>query len=176
VRRLLPALALLALAGCGGEKLDKDLPKTTTRLALSSPAFAANAPIPKAHSCDGANSSPPLRWTAVPSGTREEAVVVIDLDADRFVHWTIWGIPASVRALATGQVPAGAIQGENTFKHDRWDGPCPPKGDGPHRYEFTLYALSAPLGLKAGASPGDVSGALGSKALASGRLVATFDR
>ena len=171
------ALAVLALAGCGGgEKLDKGLPLTSGRLTLSSPGFAAGGPIPERYTCSGQGSSPPLAWTTVPKGTREEALVVIDLDAGRFVHWSIWGIAPRVTSLAAGRVPPGAIQGENTFGHDRWDGPCPPKDDKPHRYEFTLYALSAPLGLKAGASPGDVRSALGSKALASGRLVGTFGR
>lgn len=177
MRRLLPALALLALAGCGGgEKLDKGLPATSARLTLTSAAFADGQPIPRQYTCSGQGDSPPLAWSAVPKGTREEALVVIDLDAGRFVHWSMWGIPPRVTALESGAVPPGAIQGENTFGHDRWDGPCPPEGDDAHRYEFTLYALSAPLGLKAGASPGAVRGALGSKALASGRLVGTFAR
>ena len=52
-------------------------------------------------------------------------------------------MPATVRALATGQVPAGGVQGQNGFGQTGYGGPCPPKGGPPHRYTITLSAISA---------------------------------
>jgi len=174
---LAATLAVLAAGGCGGgERLEGDLPSAPARVVLTSPVFATGQPLPDVYTCDGEDSSPPLSWSEVPAAARELALVVDDRDAGGFVHWAIWGIAPDTESLEAGEVPAGALQGKNTFGHERWDGPCPPKGDGPHRYEFTLYALSAPLGLKAGASPEAVSDALASKALGRGRLVGTFDR
>ena len=68
------------------------------------------------------------------------------------------------------------MQTENGFGDRGWGGPCPPEGDAPHRYTFALYALSAPLGLDASASPDDVRSALAGKALARGVLTARYGR
>ena len=75
----------------------------TTSFALTSPAFAAGRPIPKAYTCDGADLSnplsPPLRWTTPPPGTLAFGITMDDTDA-HFVHWVAWGIAASARGLA----------------------------------------------------------------------------
>ena len=34
------------------------------------------------------------------------------------------------------------MQGRNDLGNDAYHGPCPDKGDPPHRYTFTVYALS----------------------------------
>ena len=58
-------------------------------------AFAAGGTIPRRHSCDGEDRSPPLSWTAPPTGSRSLALILDDPDAPggRFVHWLAWGIP-----------------------------------------------------------------------------------
>jgi hypothetical protein len=38
-------------------------------------------------------------------------------------------------------MPAGAIQGRTDFGAPGYGGPCPPKGDKPHRYQFTIFAV-----------------------------------
>ena len=48
-----------------------------------------------------------------------------------------------VAAGAAGKLPAGAAQSPTSFGMPGYGGPCPPAGDRPHRYVFTLYALSA---------------------------------
>lgn len=178
--RALPAIVLAsaALAGCGGNDAAHGpaLPPAAASLRLTSPAFATGPSIPKAFTCDGDDVSPPLRWSRPPSGTRELALVVEDPDADRFVHWTLLRIPASATALAAGRVPPGAVQTENGFGDRGYGGPCPPKGDGAHRYVFTLYALDAPSGLAADASGDDVAAALRAHATARGTLTATYAR
>jgi Raf kinase inhibitor-like YbhB/YbcL family protein len=38
-------------------------------------------------------------------------------------------------------MPAGAIESSTSYGSNGFGGPCPPKGDKPHRYIFTVYAL-----------------------------------
>jgi Raf kinase inhibitor-like YbhB/YbcL family protein len=113
-----------------------------TRLTLVSPAFRPGGTIPKRFTCDGADLSPPLRWSTPPAGTRSLAISVIDLDAPRFHHWLGWGISPARRGLAAGQHPPH--QAINGFGRRGYGGPCPPSGR--HRYQFSLYALNTPTG------------------------------
>jgi Raf kinase inhibitor-like YbhB/YbcL family protein len=99
-----------------------------------------------------------------------------DAPSGTFVHWTVYGIPATARSFDEGKVPSGAEQGENSFGDDRYGGPCPPEGDQAHHYEFNLYALRADLGLEGGANPDEVRAAIKKQALARGRLIGTFKR
>jgi Raf kinase inhibitor-like YbhB/YbcL family protein len=118
-------------------------------LTLSSPAFADGAEIPVDHTCRGANRSPALQWTGVPSGTAEIAVVVRDIDfANGFVHWVIAGIPPSQGGIADDTPPAGAVEATNALGQPGYAGPCPPSGT--HTYEFRVYALAQPSGVTAG--------------------------
>lgn len=111
---------------------------------ISSPAFADGADIPLRHTCDGDNISPRLTWTDVPGGTRSLALVVDDPDAPggTFTHWVLYDIPAVTREL--GQGGATGTSGRNGFGRSGYGGPCPPHGDPPHRYRFTLHALDVP--------------------------------
>jgi Raf kinase inhibitor-like YbhB/YbcL family protein len=179
VRRAAVLLVFVAFAGCGGaERVSKPPPRAPARMALSSPAFASGATIPVRFTCAGAGTSPPLRWSGVPAAARSLALLVEDPDAPggTFVHWTLYALKPGLRALAAGAVAAGARQGANSAGGTGWTPPCPPGGDRPHRYVFTLYALSRPLGLAAGAAPGAVHDAVARVALARGELVGRFQR
>lgn len=170
MRRLGIAIALLALAGCGGTRRQQSAPKTIT---LSSPAFAPGGAIPKPYACPQ-STSPPLRWSPVPAGTRELALEMIDPDAPGgpFVHWSLARLSPSLRGLAAGQtVPPGAVAGRNSRGTVGYYGPCPPPGE-THHYVITLLALSAESGL----SSGFPIGALPSQALARGVLTGTYRR
>src|ERR687888_2068340 len=113
---------------------------------LTSPAFRSGGAIPKRFSCDGADVSPPLRWTAAPPRARTLALQVVDVSTpSKFVHWLGWGMSPRSRGLAAGARPPR--QGRNDFGRVGWDGPCPPTGT-THRYAFVLLALANPLPLR----------------------------
>jgi len=160
-----------------------------TAFSLSTPAFPPGGPIPRQHTCEGEDVSPPLRWTGAPEGTRSFALVVDDRTARGFVHWVLAGIPADTTELpegfgrkgpspeGSGVSPAdGPMQGGNDFGRLGWGGPCPPPGSGDHRYMFTLYALSAPLGLGHAPSAAEVRAAASGLTLATAELEGTFRR
>jgi Raf kinase inhibitor-like YbhB/YbcL family protein len=173
-----PALGL-ALAACGGsDTVAGPAPAAPDRIRVTSPAFEAGATIPRRYTCSGENVSPPLSWRGVPPDAGELAVVVEDPDAPggTFVHWTLYGVPPDEPALREGAVPPGAREGTTSSGDTGYTGPCPPKGDEPHRYEFLVYALSSRLGLARGAAPDEVRAAIADKALARGRLVGRFGR
>ena len=126
--------------------------------ALQSAEIKPNATIGEAQvfkgfGCAGGNVSPSLSWKNAPAGTKSFAVTVYDPDAPTgsgWWHWVMFNIPASVMALPagagnldTGQAPKGAVQSRTDFGKPGYGGPCPPKGNKPHRYVFTVYALQA---------------------------------
>ena len=124
---------------------------------LSSPDIRQNGTIAMEHvfnsfGCTGQNISPGLRWTGAPADTRSFALMVHDPDAPTggagWWHWLVLNIPAGTSELARGagvadgsKLPSGCAQVNTDFGGPGWGGPCPPVGDKPHRYNFTLYAL-----------------------------------
>jgi Raf kinase inhibitor-like YbhB/YbcL family protein len=120
-------------------------------MKLTSPAFAADAAIPPAHTCEGADRAPPLAWTNPPPGTQSFALIVDDPDAPdpeapetTWVHWIAYNLPPDTRSLPEGgALPAGARDGVNDWNRTGYGGPCPPVGR--HRYFFKLYALDTVL-------------------------------
>jgi Raf kinase inhibitor-like YbhB/YbcL family protein len=137
-------------------------------LSLSSTAFANNGTLPLRYASAGAggqNVSPPLSWSGAPRGTRSFMLVCVDPDANDFIHWIVYDIPASVNSLSEGvpnesSLPNGAKQAKNDAGTIGYFGPEPPPGE-EHRYVFLLYALAVDtLGLEPGASPESVAGVL----------------
>lgn len=148
-----------AARGSAGKKAAprKAARKPRAAFRLSSPDFRPNGRIAMAQvfngfGCSGQNRSPELRWRGAPAGTQSFALLVHDPDAPTggagWWHWLVLNIPADCTGLpgnagrADGSgLPAGAMQVETDFGAPGWGGPCPPAGDKPHRYIFTLYAL-----------------------------------
>ena len=147
-------------------------------MTLSSSAFSAGAAIPKQHTCDGGDVSPPLAWLGVPSGTRSFAVVVDDPDASGFTHWLVFNIPASTASLAEGlkpgTLPAGAAEGSNDFGTIGYRGPCPPAGT--HRYSHRVYALDVPSVSPPPPTKERFEASIKTHVLAQAKLIGTYRR
>jgi Raf kinase inhibitor-like YbhB/YbcL family protein len=116
-------------------------------MAIATP-WADGAAIDAQYTCRGADTSPAISWSGVPSTAKELALAFTDLDADDFVHWVIAGLPPKAVGLAANTVPQSAILANNGFNEAAYSGPCPP--DGQHTYLLTLYALGAPSGVTTG--------------------------
>ncbi len=127
-----------------------------TAMSLTSPDIKPGAKIAdeqvfNAFGCTGKNVSPALSWSGAPKGTKSFALSVYDPDAPTgsgFWHWVVFDIPADATGLPKGAgdpksdaAPKGAIQSRTDFGVPGYGGPCPPKGDKPHHYHFTLFAL-----------------------------------
>lgn len=102
--------------------------------------------------CSGKNLSPALRWSGAPKEAKSFALLVHDPDAPTgaagWWHWVVINLPADTKQLRKdagkpdgSNLPKGAEQIRTDFGTPGWGGPCPPPGDKPHRYNFTLYAL-----------------------------------
>lgn len=112
--------------------------------------------------CTGQNISPALTWKNAPAAAKSFVLTVYDPDAPTgagWWHWVMFNIPASVTSLpegagTPGKEPAGAVQSTTDFGSPGFGGACPPQGDKPHRYIFTVYALKTEkLDLPATAMP-----------------------
>lgn len=171
------------LAGCGhaepggsaGSAPASTVPAT---IAVRSSAFTNGGAIPTRFTCDGAGDGPLLRWSSVPGTARALALIVNDPDAPggTFTHWVVLDLPPGTRSVRSGQLPATAVQGANSTGSSGWTPPCPPEGDRPHHYRFTVYALDARLGLPEGTAPTAALHATEAHAIASGRLTGTYAR
>jgi Raf kinase inhibitor-like YbhB/YbcL family protein len=123
-------------------------------LTLTSVAFRHGDEIPQRYTCQGADVSPPLAWSAVPANTASLALIMDDPDAPdpaapkiTWVHWVLYNIPANAPGLNEGvrgtALPQGTRAGLNSWKRTDYGGPCPPIGR--HRYFYKLYALDTML-------------------------------
>ena len=119
--------------------------RTNGDLAVTSAAFKSNSIIPQKYSCEGAETSPPLRIANVPSTAKSLALIVHDPDAPvqgGFTHWVMWNIDVN------GDIPEGyknAVEGLNGARQKGYKGMCPPSGT--HHYHFIVYALDERLEL-----------------------------
>jgi hypothetical protein len=199
MRTLLLAIALVLVAAVSGgapgpaaiaargapPKRTPPRKETTMSLTLSSPAFEPLGAIPKRHTCDGEDGSPPLAWTGVPPGTKSLALIVDDPDAPDpaapklvWVHWVLYDLPPGTTALAGGltakRLPPGTLEGLNDWKQPGWRGPCPPIGR--HRYFHKLYALDILLPDLRHPSGTALGKAMAGHVLAKAELVGTYQR
>ena len=159
---------------------------------LTSPDLKEHEKIGNKHvfsgfGCSGSNVSPELHWDGVPKETKSFAVTVYDPDAPTgsgWWHWVVFNIPATIHTLpANAGKPGGeaalegSVQSTTDFGQPGYGGPCPPAGDKPHRYIFSVYALKVDqLPLKKDASGAMVGFYLNQNALAKASLTALYGR
>jgi Raf kinase inhibitor-like YbhB/YbcL family protein len=160
-------------------------------MTITSSDIAHGSFMSKAHEfngfgCSGEDTSPQLTWSGVPEGTKAFAVFAYDPDAPTgsgWWHWQAINIPAGVTSLPTGaglasgeKLPTGSIQLANDYGVIGFGGACPPEGHGPHRYQFTIYALSTELELPEGASSALTGYMVKANSLGSATLEALYKR
>ena len=162
------------------------------RFSLTSPDIRPNGTIAmeqvfNSFGCTGRNISPALAWSGAPEGTRSFALLVHDPDAPTggagWWHWLMVNIPASAAGLAKDAgkadgsgLPSGAVHVNTDFGGPGWGGPCPPVGDKPHRYNFTLYALKTERLDMSGASASLAGYMVNGNALGKAVLTGKFGR
>lgn len=143
-------------------------------LTLTSPAFTDGSPLPEDHTCDGLDVPPPLVIDDVPAGAVELAVVVTERSASGDVHWVLAGIPPVVTRLDSGVVPPEAVPARSSTGVEGWDGPCPPPGDPARTYDFTVHAMTEPIGLAPGLGGRRAIELIEQAAVATGGVSATY--
>ncbi len=149
----------------------------------------ANDQVFNSFGCTGKNISPQLSWKNAPAGTKSFAVTVYDPDAPTgsgWWHWVVFNIDKSVDTLKTGAsgssannkaMPTGAIESLTSYGSKGFGGACPPKGDKPHRYIFTVYALNTEkIEQNADARPELIGFFLNSHVIAKASIMAYYSR
>jgi Raf kinase inhibitor-like YbhB/YbcL family protein len=137
--------------------------------------------------CTGKNISPHLSWTNAPENTKSFAVTVYDPDAPTgsgWWHWVIFNIPADTSELKEDAgnpdknlAPKGSIQSVTDFGKPGFGGACPPVGDTPHRYIFTVHALDIEkLNLNGTTQPAMVGFVLNQHAIAKASMISYYGR
>ena len=128
---------------------------TTADIRLQSAAFTAGNPLPTAFTCEGADLSPPLRWSGVPSSANELVLMALNLlpvEGALFFDWAVAGLDPDLSELEKGKLPEGAVLGENSFGK-RGYSICPPESGKAEKYLFMIYAIPTALDPKPGFDP-----------------------
>ena len=155
VMAVIGILVSTSIAGAQAKKTSKGKSAPAAgHFKLTAPDLTSKGRIAQEHAfngmgCTGQNVSPALNWTGAPAGTKSFAVTAYDPDAPTgsgWWHWVIYNIPADATGLAAGagngrNAPRGSQEGNTDFGNKGYGGPCPPIGDKPHHYHFTVYAL-----------------------------------
>jgi hypothetical protein len=133
----------------------------------------------------GEDISPQLSWSGFPPETKSFVVTCYDPDAPTgsgFWHWAIANIPTDVTELPTGAgspgaaLPDGAVQLAGDAGAVRYIGAAPPAGHGPHRYFFTVHAISeASLPVDENSRPALLGFQMFGKTLARGSVVPVYE-
>ena len=187
--------AMLAGASIGNAQAVKatvkaKAPRAQGHFRVTAPDLEAKGRITAAHvfngmGCSGQNISPALNWSNAPAGTKSFAVTAYDPDAPTgsgWWHWVMYNIPASVTSLPAGagngrDAPRGSQEGRTDFGSKGYGGPCPPAGDKPHHYHFTVFALKVDkIDVPGDATAAYVGFNLNANKLATARVTGLYSR
>ncbi len=163
------------------ESQDEAKGEEVVDITVTSDAFAEGGMIPIQYTCDGADISPPLKWSGLPDGAKSLALICDDPDAPSktWVHWVLYNLPPELTGLpdsilSNEVLDNGARHGITDFGRSGYGGPCPPSGT--HRYFFKLYALDTVLDLPDRVDKEQLEAAMEGHVLASGQLMGTYAR
>jgi Raf kinase inhibitor-like YbhB/YbcL family protein len=184
MRKLALAAALLlggATAASAGPAI------TVTSPDIKPGAKIADEQVANAFGCSGKNISPAVSWSGAPKGTKSFALSMYDPDAPTgsgFWHWVAFNIPPDTTSVPKNAgdpkanlMPAGAVQSGNDTGMKGYFGPCPPKGDKPHHYHITVFAVDVDkLDADENTTPAVVGFNLHFHTLAKGELVGIYGR
>ena len=176
-------------AAKGGTAKGKAAP-AQGRFKLTAPDLVAKGRITAAHvfngmGCTGQNTSPALNWSNPPAGTKSFAITAYDPDAPTgsgWWHWVMYNIPATATGLSAGagngrDAPRGSQEGNTDFGTKGYGGPCPPAGDKPHHYHFTVFALKVDkLDVPGNATAAMIGYNLNANKLATARVTGLYAR
>ena len=179
--------SLAALAVVAAPSIASAQGFTLTSTDVKGGATIGNHQVFNGMGCTGENISPQLSWKGAPAGTKSFGITVYDPDAPTgsgWWHWMVYNLPATTTSLAAGAgnsakklLPTGSTQGPTDFGTAGWGGPCPPVGDKPHHYVFTVYALKTDkLDIPAGATSAMVGYNLNGNRLGKASFTALYGR
>lgn len=145
-------------------------------MKIISPSFRYGEKIPKKYTGEGEDISPALEIDQLPNNTRSLALIMDDPDAPMgtFDHWLAWNLSSSDLHLKEGMHPPKT--GLNHFGDQDYRGPLPPKGHGPHRYFFKVYALDSELDLEEGGTKSELLSAMNGHILGYAEYMGTYER
>ncbi|AWR97038.1 YbhB/YbcL family Raf kinase inhibitor-like protein [Acidianus sulfidivorans JP7] len=142
-------------------------------------AFKAEEVIPKKYTCDGDDISPPLEWDKV-ENAKSYAIIVEDPDAPSgtFIHWVMYNIkenslPENIEKKENTKY---GIQGINDFERVGYNGPCPPRSHGFHRYYFNIYALDTELDKKSKMTADELKDLMEGHIISTGSIMGKYKR
>jgi Raf kinase inhibitor-like YbhB/YbcL family protein len=154
-------------------------------IAVTSPAFRPGGEIPSRYTEDGEKLSPPLEWIGVPAEAKALVLLVEDADSPTFkplVHAIVGELPPADGGLGEGALPTPGTgeerfgMGRNSYLHTSWLAPDPPRGHGPHRYAFELFALDEVPEFDRAPGRSALLAALRGRVIAKGMLIGTYSR
>jgi Raf kinase inhibitor-like YbhB/YbcL family protein len=165
--------------------VDTELTGVNAFIEVSSPAFGHMQLIPQRYTADGEGLSPPIEWRGVPMNA--EAVVLLVEDADSptprpMVHAIVWDLPGSDATLPEGALPNASAAapkdalGRNSMFTSTYLPPDPPRGHGPHRYVFQLFALDITPRFDSPPGRSALLEKIDGHVVAKGLLIGTYER
>lgn len=145
--------------------------------SVAVPGHAKGAVLPRIaarYTCDGADISPPIRWSGVPANSTEIGLFLVHLPGHGVARgfafdWAVMGLKSKLHELTPGKLPPGAIVGRNSTGSARYS-ICPPKGK-TESYGVIMYAFPHTLTYEPGFDPTVVFEEIGNEANAEGLLM-----
>lgn len=176
------SLALLGIPGFG-QAAAAPFTVTSASFADGGMLTVKNAADDPMRMCGGQNISPALSWSNPPQKTKSFVIFMLDPEGrlgEGVSHWVAYGIPANVTSLAEGEMAKESkkfIGGKGTRDNALYIGPCPPVGDAPHHYVFTVVATDLePTAFKPGMARDQVYTVIAGHGLGGATIVGKYAR